>query len=265
MSSDSNSQRRNPSRQNFLRLSGATLLAATSLFLLAGCGGGGGSSTGGGSTGGGSTGGESTTALLPAGSYQGVLVTTSGPFSPDAGTVAFTVSSTGVISGSSLDYAGDGSTTNISGTVSSSGALVLNVASGIIAENATTHVFSTSYTQSNGSKGMLNAGLAPTASPLAGSYSGTISSTGGQGTAALTISSGGTVTGTATQGGQSAPLSGYVDASGNVYLVYKSTTSGLPSISVGSFTLNGASLNGTVQETQADGSSTSITVTLTKQ
>ena len=381
----SNTQQQYPSRQNFLRLSGATLLAVTSLFLLAGCGGGGGNgNTGGGSNsaivgayqitalgntatgqtqpcpgtlafggnlsddcgpagvltlnadGTGSTSqagvitntftytlvgntltavttdttshqatkdvfssatsgntvtltrvsttdptnavGEQlvltktsggTTTVLPAGSYQGVYVATSGPFSPDAGTLAVTVSSTGAVNLSSFDYTGDGSTNNDTGTVNSNGLLVVssggNGITGTITQNPTTHVLSASFTEANGTKGVLSVGLAPTASPLTGSYSGTISSTGGQGTGALTISPGGTVTGTATQGGQSAPLSGYVDASGNVYLAYKSTTSGVPAISVGSFTLNGTSLNGTVRETQADGSSTSITVTLTKQ
>ena len=273
MFSKSNTQQQGQSRQNLLRLLGATLLAATSLFFLAGCSGAGGngnsgsgSNTGIGSTGTGYTGGNSGFA----GSYQGVYLSTSGQSSPDSGTIAYTVAPSLAVTGASLDFAGDGSTNNFTGAIDTSGILtppllktpLLTIA---LTEDYTTHVISGSVTESNGTKGTQKVGLAPTSSPLAGSYSGTISSPGGQGTMTFTISPGGIVTGAATQGGHSAPLSGYVDANANTYLAYKSTISGLPSISVGSFTLNGASLNGTVQETQADSSSTTITVTLKKQ
>ncbi|MBA3916772.1 MAG: hypothetical protein H0X25_23590, partial [Acidobacteriales bacterium] len=71
-------------------------LALGASVLLAGCGGGGSSSSGNNNGGGG--------ASLAAGSYQGAYVNTSGQFSPDAGTIAFTVSSSGAVTGSSLDY-----------------------------------------------------------------------------------------------------------------------------------------------------------------
>ena len=393
----SNTQQQYPSRQNFLRLSGATLLAVTSLFLLAGCGGGGGNgNTGGGNgnTGGGSnsaivgayqitalgntatgqtqpcpgtlafggnlsddcgpagvltlnadgTGSTSqagvitntftytlvgntltavttdttshqatkdvfsaatsgntvtltrvsttdptnavgeqlvltktsggTTTVLPAGSYQGVYVATSGPFSPDAGTLAVTVSSTGAVNLSSFDYTGDGSTNNDTGTVNSNGLLVVssggNGITGTITQNPTTHVLSASFTESNGTKGVLTAGPAPTASPLAGSYSGTATNPAHTVTFPLTmtISPIGVVTatlGTPVAGNPNSGFNetGYVDTNGNLYLAY--TSGRVPSISGGGLTLNGTALSGTIQETASDGSSSTGIFSLTKQ
>ncbi len=266
MSSDSNSQQRSPSRQNFLRLSGTTLLAATSLFLLAGCGGSSNGTTGTG----GSTGSGITATVLSAGSYQGVYVATSGPSSPDAGPAAFTVSSAGVVTGSAIDYTGDGSTTNFSGMVSNTGALVTDIVTGTFSENATTHAFSTSYTQNNGSHGTLIVGSAPTASPLAGSYSGTATNPAHTVTFPLTmtISPIGAVTatlGTPVAGNPNSGFieTGYVDTNGNLYLAY--TSGGVPSISGGGLTLNGTALSGTIQETASDGSSTTGIFSLTKQ
>jgi len=393
----SNTQQQDQSRQNFLRLSGATLLAVTSLFLLAGCGGGGGNgNTGGGNgnTGGGSnsaivgayqitalgntatgqtqpcpgtlafggnlsdscgpagvitlnadgTGSTSqagvitntftytlvgntltavttdttthqatkdvfssatsgntvtltrvsttdptnavgeqlvltktsggTTTVLPAGNYQGVSLNTSGQFAPDASTTVFTISPSGAVTLSSLDYTGDGSTSNFSGTISSTGQIVLNATgdtvTGTVSQNATTHVFSVSYTQSNGTKGVLTAGPAPTASPLAGSYSGTATNPAHTVTFPLTmtISPIGVVTatlGTPVAGNPNSGFNetGYVDTNGNLYLAY--TSGRVPSISGGGLTLNGTALSGTIQETASDGSSSTGIFSLTKQ
>jgi hypothetical protein len=260
--------------KDFRRLSGTAFLAAISLFLLAGCGGGGGNgnSGGGGATGTGTTGtgtsgtgtGTTSGSSLYAGSYQGVYLNTSGAYSPDAGTITFTVASNGAISGSDFDLTGDGSTNSFTGTVSSSGALVTNAVTGTLSQNTTTHVFSTSYTESNGTKGVLSVGLAPTASPLAGSYSGTFSSTGGgQGTVTLTISSGGAVAGTAIQQGDSGTISGYVDKGGIIYIANFSNNT--PQNSIGTLTLNGSSLKGVLANSGTDGSNYKVTVSLTRQ
>ncbi len=261
---------------HFRRFSGAASLAALSLFLLAGCGGGGGSngnSGGGGSTGTGTTGtgtsgtGTGTTGGTNSpyiGSYQGVYLNTSGPSSPDAGTVAFTVAANGAVSGSDLDFTGDGSTNKFTGTISSSGALVTNSATGTLSQNSTTHVFSTSLTEPNGTKAMVNVGLAPTTSPLAGSYSGTFSSSGGdQGTITMIIGSGGAITATATQAGKTATLPGYVDVNGTAYLPF--VAGGVPTNAVGGFTLTGTTLSGTLQDSSSDGSKATYTFSLTKK
>lgn len=244
------------SRQNFLRLLGTVLLTATSLFLLAGCGGGG-SNTG-------------TVGSPFAGSYQGTYLSTSGLFSPDAGTITLTATSSGMVTGASHDFTGAGGTNSFTGTVTSSGssgsggALVTNAVSGPVSVNSTTHVFTTTYTEANGTKGTLSMGLAPTASPLAGSYSGTFTSTAsGSGTTALTVTSTGAVTGTTIQAGVTSQISGYVDTNGNAYLAY--TSGGVPVNTIGVITVNGTSLTGTLQQSGADGSSNSIMAVLTKQ
>lgn len=234
-------------------------LALGASVLLAGCGGGGSSSSGGGNG-----------ASLAAGSYQGAYVSTSGQFSPDAGTIAFTVNSSGAVSGSSRDYTGDGSTNSFTGTVSSTGALVTNAVTGTLSQDSTTHVLSTSFTETNGTKGVLKVGLAPTSSAFAGSYSGTATSSGTSGTFPLTlsISSAGAVTGTlgtpvAGNPNSGFNIAGYVDASGSAYLAY--TSGGVPTLSLLRLALNGTALTGTLQETASDGSTPSGTVSLTKQ
>ena len=241
-------------------------LALGAAVLLAGCGGGGGNGNSGGSPNTGTNSGGTGGASLAAGSYQGVYLNTSGQYSPDAGTIAFTVSPTGAVSGADIDYTGDGSTNNLTGTVSSTGALVTNAVSGTVSQNSTTHVFTTSYTESNGTKGMLSVGLAPTASPLAGSYSGTVMNSKQQLPMTLSISSVGIVTGTVgtpSVANQGFNLTGYVDTSGNVYLAYNS--GGVPADSVGNLSLNGTALSGTFQETGSDGSGGAFTASLTKQ
>ena len=389
----SNTQQQDQSRQNFLRLSGATLLAVTSLFLLAGCGGGGGNGNTGGSNG--NTGGGSNSAIVGvyqltalgntatgqtqtcpgtlafggnlsddcgpagvitlnadgtgstsqagvitntftytlvgntltavttdttthqankdvfssvtsgntvtltrvsttdptnpvgeqlvltktsggatvspyAGSYQGVSLNTSGQFAPDASTTVITISPSGAVTLSSLDYTGDGSTNNASGTISSTGQVVLNPTgdsvTGTLSQNATTHVFSISYTENNGTKGVLTAGPAPTASPLAGSYSGTFSNSTEKFPVTLTISSSGAVSGTLgtlAVANQGFAFSGYADTNGNLYLADKS--GGMPESILGTLALNGTSLTGPVHSSAADGSSSAGTLTLTKQ
>lgn len=251
---------------SLLRLSGVTLIAAMSLFLLAGCGGGGNNSSSGGSSNGNNGGGSSSGAL--AGTYQGVGLTTSGPSSPDAGTLKFTIDSTGALTGSFVDYTGDGSTSTFSGTVSSTGATVTNVFSGTLSQNAATHVFSANVTQKDGSKSVIQLGIAPTASTLAGSYVGTATATGGNTLPfALTISPTGAVTGTA--GTLSADpntgfkISGYADASNNIYLAYAS--GGTPANSVGQVALSGTTLTGALQEHDTDGQTSNFTLSLTKQ
>ena len=247
------------------RLAFAASLASL-VALAAGCSG---SSSSGSSSSGSPSGGGGTAALLPAGSYQGVYVNTSGQYSPDAGTIAFTVSSTGAVSGSSHDYTGDGSTNDLSGNVSSGGALVTNALTGNLSENSTAHIFSTSYTESNGTHGMLRVGSAPTSSALAGSYSGTATNPAHTLTFPLTmtISPIGAITATLGTPAAGNPNSGfietgYVDTSGNLYLAY--TSGGVPSISGGSLALNGTALSGTIQETASDGSSSTGIFSLTK-
>ncbi len=255
-------------RRPFSLLS-ATLcgLALGASVLLAGCGGGGGSSSNGNS--GGNGGGTS----LAAGRYQGAYVNTSGQYSPASGTLAFTVSSTGAVTATIFND--DGSTGNETGTIGSDGKLSLREAGGdgidgTLSQDSTTHVFSMSYTEPNGTKGVLKVGLAPTASPLAGSYSGTATSSGTSGTFPMTlsISSAGAVTGTLGTPVAGNPNSGfnfvgYVDASGNAYLAY--TSGGVPAISLAGLTLNGTSLTGTYNETSADGSTATAVLSLTKQ
>jgi hypothetical protein len=208
---------------------------------------------------------------LYTGSYQGVYVNTSGAYSPDAGTVTFTVSPNGIVTGSSFDYTGDSSTNSLTGTISNTGALVLNggsnAISGTLSLNPTTHVFSDSYIETNGTHGALSVGLVPISSPLAGSYSGTASNGKNSLPMTLTISAVGAVTGTVgnpdagvNQGSRSV---GYVDANRNVYLAYNS--GGVPAKSVGSLILNGASLTGTFLETGSDGSGGPYTISMTKQ
>ena len=58
-------------------------------------------------------------------------------------------------------------------------------------------------------------------------------------------------------------FSEYVDTTGNLYLADKS--GGVPENILGTLTLNGTLLTGPAHSSAADGSSTSITVTLTKQ
>ncbi len=257
-------------RRPFSLLS-ATLcgLALGASVLLAGCGGGGSSSND--NNNGGGTGGGGGSASLAPGSYQGVSLNTSGIYSPAAGTTTFTLTSSGTITGATVNS--DSTVTNFSGTLSSSGALVTNAATGNISQDATTHVVSTSYTEDNGTKGILKVGLAPTASPLAGSYSGTaMSSKGASYPFTLSITSAGAVTGklgTPVAGNPNSgfTLTGYVDASGNAYLAF--TSGGVPAISLAGLTLNGTALTGTDQETDADGSTNgstqSATLSLTKQ
>jgi len=239
-------------------------LALGASVLLAGCGGGGSSSSGNNNGGGGSG------ASLAAGRYQGTYLNTSGQYSPASGTLAFTVSSTGAVTATIFND--DGSTGNDTGTIGSDGKFSVRDTDaggdgidGTRSQDSTTHVFSMSYTETNGTKGVLKVGLAPTSSAFAGSYSGTFSSStgGGQGTFTLTITAGGVVTGTAVQAGVSTNLSGYVDSSGNIYLA--ETSLGVPITSFGGITLVGTSLSGTLQGTGADGSSNTITVSGTKQ
>ena len=210
---------------------------------------------------------------LSAGSYQGVYVNTSGPYSPDAGTIAFTVSSSGAVSGYDFDYTGDSSTNPFTGTISNTGVLTLNPAdntiSGALFQNATTHVFSSSFTETNGTKGVLNVGLAPTASPLAGSYSGTASNTAQTQSLplTLTISPIGVVAatlGTPVAGDPNSgfTLTGYVDANGNLYLA--DTSGGVPENLFASLTLSGTSLTGPTHISAADGYSNTGTFSLTK-
>ena len=398
----SNTQQQFPSRQNFLRLLGATLLATTSLFLLAGCGGGGGNgTTGGGSiTGGGSGGGGNSSAIVGAyqitalgntatgqtqpcpgtlafggnlsddcgpagvvtlnadgtgsvsqggvmsntftytlvgntlalvttdatthqankdvfsvattantvtltrvsttdptnavgeqfvltktsggatvspfaGSYQGVSLNTSGPYSPAAGTTIATVSTSGAINVSTLNFTSDSSTSSSVGAISSTGMLTLHgladptqTISGTVSQNPTTHVLTIPYTESNGTKGVAIVGPVPTATPLTGSYSGTLSNSTEKFPVTLTINSSGTVSGTlgtpvAGNPNSGFAFSGYVDTNGNLYLADKS--GGVPENILGTLTLNGTSLAGLVHNSAADGSGSAGTLSLTKQ
>ena len=272
------------SRPYLQRISGTALLAATSLFLLAGCGGGGGNGNTGGSattgtTGAGTTGvgtsgtGTGTTGGSSpfAGSYQGVSLNTSGPYSPAAGTTVSTISPSGAVSVSTFNFTTDGSTSSSVGTVSSTGTLALHgladatqTISGSVSQNPTTHVLTIPYTESNGTKGVSIGGPVPTASPLAGSYSGPYTSKGGgQGTTTLTIGTGGAVTGTTLQQGTSSAVSGYVDSGENIYLA--DISGGVAQIATGPLTLSGSALTGTLALSGSDGSSDTITVSLTKQ
>jgi len=282
MFSKSKTSQHDLSRPTLRRLSGAALLPAISLFLLAGCGGGGGNGnpggggttgttgTGTGTTGTGTGGGGGNSPF--AGSYQGVSLNTSGQFSPDAGTTVSTISPSGVVSVSTVDFSGDGSTSSAVGTISSTGAVIVHglvdptqTISGSASLNSTTHVFTISYTESNGTKGVTTLGVAPTASPLAGSYSGTFSNSTEQFPVTLTISSSGTVTGTLgtlAVANQGFAFSGYVDTNGNLYLADKS--GGVPENILGTLTLNGTLLTGPAHSSAADGSSSAGTLSLTK-
>ena len=255
MFSKNNTSRQYLRRQVFWRLSGVSILVATGLFILAGCGGGDGG----------------TTSSRFAGNYQGVYLNTSPASSQNAGTLVISVTSSGTVTGTTNNTTGGGGTNDFSGTITDNGAsgsggtLTTNAVSGPVTENSTTHVFSTTYTQTNGTKGVLNIGLVPASSPLVGSYSGTFTATtGGPGTTTLTVSSAGAVTGTTVQAGVTGTISGYVDTNGNAYLAYKSSA-GVPVNTIGAFTVNGILLTGTLLQSGADGSSNTITASLTKQ
>lgn len=263
-------------RRPFSFLSAALCgLALGASVLLAGCGGGGGNGNSGGSanTGANNNGGGGGGTPLVAGSYQGTYVNTSGKSSPDAGTIAFTVSSSGAINGASVDYTGDGSTNNFTGTANSNGSVTTNsgaVVTSPFVQNSTTHVYSTSVTQADGTKGVLSVGLAPTASPLVGSYSGTASNTAQTQSfpLILTISPTGAVAatlGTPVAGNPDSgfTLVGYVDTNGNLYLA--DTSGGVPENLFATLTLSGTSLTGPTHIAAADGYSNTGTISLTKQ
>ncbi len=168
----------------------------------------------------------------------------------------------------------DGSTGNDTGTIGSDGKFSVREAGGdgidgTLSQNSTTHVFSMSYTEPNGTKGMLSVGLAPTASPLAGSYSGTATNTAQTQSLplTLTISAIGVVTatlGTPVAGNPNSgfTLTGYVDTNGNLYLA--DISGGVPENLFAALTLSGTSLTGPTHISAADGYSNTGTLSLIK-
>ena len=218
-----------------------------------------------------------TTANPFAGTYQGVASNNSGFSVPAVGTTTLTVSPTGNATATSID-ASSGQVDTFIGTISGTGAFQLtqqgsvasgggSVLSGTLSQNPTTHVFTAATTSvgTDTTNGTVTVGLAPTNSPLAGTYTGTDTTSGGyQGNDSFTIGTNGAVTGTVTLTGShsgTVNFAGYVDASGNLYLDYVS--GGTYATLIGTPTINGTTLSVTLQEYDSDqGGQAGPTVTL---
>ena len=237
------------SRVNLIGFSSAALILSSSL--LAGCGG--------------SSSGASAFDPSLAGTYQGVGLNTSGPSSPDATTVKLIVDSTGHVTGTGVDVTGDGSTNNFTGTVDGNGVLTTPLLTAPFVKNKTTNVSTSQFTETNGTKGTLNLGIAPMASTLTGTFSGSATPSGGTaGTATFTIAANGAITGAVALAGKTSSLLGFVDSSNNVFLAYKSPTVSLPSAGLGTLSLGGSGITGQITENHSDGTTSTIALSLAK-